>query len=132
MENGNGSVRNSKTNVIFSGELEFCSLCGSILPLALSTTVVTCRLCGNSVPIENFHGMETKSVVIFNDRETALKGAAQKELSSAGDGPSVDRICTNCGREGMTYATLQTRSADEGQTIFYSCPDCGHQENENS
>ena len=67
---------------------------------------------------------------VYNDRETALKGAVQKEEGTVG--PTVDRTCVKCGHEGMTYATLQTRSADEGQTIFYSCPDCGHQENENS
>ncbi|OQR77431.1 DNA-directed RNA polymerase I subunit RPA12-like [Tropilaelaps mercedesae] len=129
MENG---TRDDSKDAVFSGELEFCTLCGSILPLALSTDVVTCRLCGNSVPIQTFHGMETKSVVVFNDREAALKGAAQREAVQSRGGPTVDRVCPKCGHEGMTYATLQTRSADEGQTIFYSCPDCGFQENENS
>lgn len=48
----------------FSGELEFCSVCGSILPLADATKFVVCRLCSTSIPIGNFHGMETKSVVV--------------------------------------------------------------------
>lgn len=37
----------------------------------------------------------------------------------------VDRRCVKCGSEKMEYRTQQTRSADEGQTVFYTCPKCG-------
>lgn len=41
-----------------------------------------------------------------------------------GDGPIVERRCPQCQNEKMSYATLQLRSADEGQTVFYTCTKC--------
>ena len=34
--------------------------------------------------------------------------------------------CPQCGNPEMEYFTMQLRSADEGQTVFYECPKCGH------
>ena len=36
----------------------------------------------------------------------------------------ADRRCSKCDHEGMIYTTRQTRSADEGQTVFFTCPEC--------
>ncbi|GBG77402.1 hypothetical protein CBR_g23850 [Chara braunii] len=37
---------------------------------------------------------------------------------------TVDEECPKCGNPEMEYYTLQLRSADEGQTVFYECPKC--------
>lgn len=32
--------------------------------------------------------------------------------------PEIERTCPRCGENRMSYATIQLRSADEGQTVF--------------
>lgn len=51
-------------------------------------------------------------------------GAVKTEKESDADGPTVERRCPSCGNDKMSYATLQLRSADEGQTVFYTCTKC--------
>lgn len=36
----------------------------------------------------------------------------------------IDRRCVRCNKEGMVYHARQMRSADEGQTIFFTCIHC--------
>lgn len=115
----------------FVSDTDFCKVCGSVLPLPGHEDVVQCRRCNTKIDVHCFDGLETTSKVVFNNREAALKKVTPVSTAKPA-GPLVDRKCSRCGHEGMTYATLQTRSADEGQTIFYSCPECLFQETENS
>ena len=36
----------------------------------------------------------------------------------------IDERCPQCSFTGMEYYTAQLRSADEGQTVFFECPQC--------
>lgn len=38
--------------------------------------------------------------------------------------PTTQETCPKCGAKEVRYTTLQLRSADEGTTLFYYCPDC--------
>ena len=45
---------------------------------------------------------------------------------------TVDEACFKCGHRGLEFYTMQLRSADEGSTVFYECPECQHTWNQNN
>ena len=40
--------------------------------------------------------------------------------------------CPKCGYGQMYYSVMQTRSADEGSTVFYECIKCHYKYNQNN
>jgi DNA-directed RNA polymerase subunit M/transcription elongation factor TFIIS len=40
--------------------------------------------------------------------------------------PQVAEPCPNCDYHELRFYTMQMRSVDEGQTVFYECEKCGH------
>ncbi|KAJ8334953.1 hypothetical protein SKAU_G00405920 [Synaphobranchus kaupii] len=114
----------------FSGDPNFCAECGSILPLPGLKDTVTCVRCNYSVSVREFAGHVITSSVVFNPVESSsiAKETEESELK----GPVIDKRCSRCNKEGMVYHTRQMRSADEGQTVFYTCIHCRYQEKEDS
>jgi rubredoxin len=68
-----------------------------------------------------FSGLEYHYVIHFNSPD--VYGGLKQKAESV-NGCIVDRKCPNCKSDKMSYATLQLRSADEGQTVFYTCTKC--------
>ncbi|XP_054163996.1 DNA-directed RNA polymerase I subunit RPA12-like [Oppia nitens] len=116
-----------------SSQTEFCHICGTILPLPLSIDIkdqMTCLVCNHTVDVNQFNGITSTTRITFNTRHLIHKSSHTSQDKA--EGPVIERKCQKCGHEKQTFATLQTRSADEGQTVFYTCLKCGAQENENS
>lgn len=114
--------------------IEFCQKCGHHLPLNEAVThesILACTKCGHTVPIAEFHGISSCSRIVFNNPKKMKNIHEQKKLEKS-KGPIVERRCGKCDSEQMYYFTLQTRSADEGQTVFYTCVKCNRQETEYS
>lgn len=110
--------------------VDFCDDCGAILPPPIGVSpdmTVACVICDLPKEISHFDDIYASSVIYFNNVEDLL--AKDRQMNK---GPTVERQCRKCPSEKMYYFTLQTRSADEGQTVFYTCCGCGAQENENS
>ncbi|KAL4219482.1 DNA-directed RNA polymerase I subunit RPA12 [Mactra antiquata] len=115
---------------MFITDLDFCPRCGTVLPLPLSGNYVTCKLCDFKIDVKAFDGIEITTTAEINRPEALLKQAEEADTELIG--PTVDRKCTKCGHDEMIYTTRQTRSADEGQTVFFTCPQCRFQEIEYS
>ncbi|GLH00691.1 hypothetical protein R5R35_014631 [Gryllus longicercus] len=115
---------------IFVTEPGFCPCCGAILPDLKLSGGVTCYTCAKPYGPEVFGRMEMKYTIHFNS--PSASSVNTKKKSAEPDGPTVDRKCPVCNNDKMSYATLQLRSADEGQTVFYTCTKCKYKETENS
>lgn len=114
----------------FQSDLDFCPECGSVLPLPGAQDTLACTRCGFPVNVRDLEGKIVKNSVVFHKLGTAVPqwGEEGPEFQ----GPVVDRRCSRCGHERMAYHTRQMRSADEGQTVFYTCTNCKFQEKEDS
>ena len=92
---------------------------------------MVCVVCKYVVPSSLFDEKEVRYIVHFNSQENTKKKKRSKEDEQA-DGPVIERKCPKCGHERMSYAAIQLRSADEGQTVFFTCLKCKYKESENS
>ncbi|KAM0729285.1 DNA-directed RNA polymerase I subunit RPA12 [Formica fusca] len=100
----------------------FCPDCGSILPLlAERKATVTCYTCKRNWDSKTFGDLEMTHTIHFNSKDTYTFAKEADDSDDDADGPIVERPCPQCKNDKMSYATLQLRSADEGQTIFYTC-----------
>ncbi|GMT28478.1 hypothetical protein PFISCL1PPCAC_19775 [Pristionchus fissidentatus] len=98
----------------------FCSCCASILPTPLiAPSDITCKVCGQTSSIKE------KNNELVCRLEKVYEKRVMEDLEDDGGAESiVDHTCPKCAHTKATYSTMQTRSADEGQTVFYTCLNC--------
>lgn len=111
---------------LFNPVVDFCRDCGALLPAFSHSVNISCMVCKNTVGVDQFQETETTYTIKFNKLEKPKKKMEETE------GPVLERTCPKCKNDKMSFATLQLRSADEGQTVFFTCTKCGFKETENS
>ncbi|XP_012281172.1 DNA-directed RNA polymerase I subunit RPA12 [Orussus abietinus] len=119
-------------NTSFNTSPGFCPDCGAILPLLGDVGGVTCYACKRKWGPEVFGDMAMSYTLYFNAKDAYASSKKDDDDEEDVDGPIVERRCPQCQNDQMSYATLQLRSADEGQTVFYTCTKCKYKETENS
>lgn len=100
----------------------FCDACGSLLDEPThSNTAVECEACGAQAPARRFEALTVRT----KGREYATTdGSERTETSKAR--ATIQEACPKCNHPELSFYTMQLRSADEGQTVFYECSQCGH------
>ncbi|KAB0795283.1 hypothetical protein PPYR_06601 [Photinus pyralis] len=126
-------MENKKSEYTFVSSPNFCSDCGSILPLLGEVGDIICYRCTRRYSHKEIGSDEIKYTIHFNSIDACTKNLKEENRKETEEeGPVVERKCPKCGNDKMSYATVQLRSADEGQTVFYTCTKCKFKENENS
>ncbi|XP_020580560.1 DNA-directed RNA polymerase I subunit RPA12-like [Phalaenopsis equestris] len=107
----------------------FCSMCGTLLSFN-SPEFAECRLCGCKRNAQEIEGKEIRYTITAEDIRRELKIEPFVILESARmeeekvQRAVVNETCPQCNNSQLEYYTKQLRSADEGQTVFYECPNC--------
>lgn len=96
----------------------FCE-CGALVFFpALASEEIRCRRCNTCFKY-------TKASVISVSKEFARRERYDEVQVR---GVRISLSCPKCNRPELMYNSAQLRSADEGQTVFYSCEGCGYKE----
>lgn len=106
----------------------FCTECHNILDLPDVEDSVACHICGKTYTALFFENKKTTYIsTLYSDNK--LKAMSKddtgvKKSDEANHGAVINEKCPRCNHNELTFHTMQLRSADEGQTIFYQCPKC--------
>ena len=99
----------------------FCPQCHNLLDYPSDEDFVVCTVCGER---QNASVFESRPFVTRSRDRDALSADDEQKTSGTNEGAVIKERCPKCGNPEMTFHTMQLRSADEGQTVFYVCPKC--------
>eukprot|EP01027_Heterolobosea_sp_BB2_P006512 GEZU01009831.1.p1 GENE.GEZU01009831.1~~GEZU01009831.1.p1 ORF type:complete len:127 (-),score=20.22 GEZU01009831.1:175-555(-) len=107
-----------KTGVVF------CKTCNNMLNYSNGySNIVECYFCHSETSTSEFqkHRMvTTKEYDLSRTKNNERREKGHQEFAT------VKEKCPKCGHHELRFYTMQLRSADEGQTVFYNCPVCSH------
>jgi len=109
------------------GSAVFCPICQNLMGLPDSDLIMNCSGCKFETKFDAGAG---SSVVSWSKKYTHVTQQLMQELELHGTQKSkratVKEICPKCNHPELSFYTMQMRSVDEGQTVFYECPKCSH------
>lgn len=99
--------------------MDYCDCGGIIVPEKKGDeTAFKCRSCGKP------YTKEGGELVITEENEDERKSI---DVDTGDESyPTTDAECEECGHDTAYWWMEQTRAADEPETRFYRCTECGH------
>ncbi|KAL7477928.1 hypothetical protein ACHAW6_003718 [Cyclotella cf. meneghiniana] len=107
----------------------FCPHCHNTLTVNASGTV-RCSVCKHATNLSEYPESDLPSRITTSaDRPAPLWAKSDKEQVALRNLSEPKRMvveepCVKCGAPEVGFYTVQLRSVDEGQTVFYECPKC--------
>ena len=137
-----------KHNIVISSTLlmpwPFCPSCRSTLKVD-RTGSIECNVCPYRSNLNEFSNDDVDDNIINSGRpklpstitysadrpiplwaKTDKEQQALKRSSQEPTRATIEEPCIKCSHPIVGYYTVQLRSVDEGQTVFYECPNCKH------
>lgn len=99
----------------------FCVHCGAILTVPKEGEELPCGYCKAKFPIESFSNIEVTTRSGARPAPQWVDDLKRKGEEKRRKRAKVEEQCPKCGHPEMEFYTMQLRSADEGQTVFYEC-----------
>uniref|UniRef100_A0A7S0WT88 DNA-directed RNA polymerase subunit n=1 Tax=Chlamydomonas leiostraca TaxID=1034604 RepID=A0A7S0WT88_9CHLO len=116
----------------------FCPVSGYLLELDAKRGAAVCTVSGFRRDLSELTNVSIVSHTDMEDYrrrfnlEPLVRSTEDEELAKGRKRATVDEPCPKCKHPQMEFYTMQLRSADEGQTVFYECPNCGHKYSQNT
>lgn len=100
--------------------MKFCDECGSMMKAEDDAWV--CGSCGHREARDR--GAEGEMTTRQDQVETEVVDLS--DVDQADIGPTTGAHCPECGNDRAHYEMKQIRSADESETRFFTCTECGY------
>ena len=101
--------------------MEFCDECGSMMKTEGDKWV--CGSCG----FEKLRDSAKEAAMTTTQGQQEGEIVDMSDVDEAEIGPTVEQKCPNCDEvRSVRYEMKQIRSADESETRFFTCTECGH------